>query len=396
MQKQVVDSIYEILDTIKEAMEYLKYKENQELREVIMMGRQEITQELEKELGFSLEQRMDIWSLSTEDWLITIYRVIEEMINPFSPQNAFDMKFLKIINCIWNYSKDALLQIMIGKVNQLKKESTEDYEYICNYFSRFPFWGTFNPEQGDYTTLKLRVNVLKQHSYDLLWLYRRLNDYMSKCSLCAILKNWLFLDGKDLMQIKSSFSDYWEPDIFPNNHNDVLVDAGAFIGDSIIEYVKAYGTNYKKIYAYEICEDSYEFLCNNTKVLHDIIRKFKGIGKEQGKLFLEQNNNSSANRLSQDGNIQQEVEVVSLDEDIEDVVTFIKMDIEGAEQDALLGCQNIIRTQHPKLAICIYHGYEDIWKIPYLIDSIYSDYEFYLRYYGGDLIPTEFVLLCKP
>ena len=71
------------------------------------------------------------------------------------------------------------------------------------------------------------------------------------------------------------------------------------------------------------------------------------------------------------------------------------MDIEGAEQSALLGAVKTIQRYHPKLAICTYHGYEDIWKIPFIIESIYPGYTFYLRHYGGNLIPTEFVLLCR-
>ncbi len=31
-----------------------------------------------------------------------------------------------------------------------------------------------------------------------------------------------------------------------------------------------------------------------------------------------------------------------------------------------------------------------------MIDEMYPGYQFYLRHYGGNLIPTEFVLLCKP
>ena len=89
------------------------------------------------------------------------------------------------------------------------------------------------------------------------------------------------------------------------------------------------------------------------------------------------------------------MEIVTLDQDLDDIPTLLKMDIEGAEQDALLGCQKTICKHHPGLAICVYHGYEDIWKIPFMISCMYSDYHFYLRHNGGNLIPTEFVLLCS-
>ena len=65
--------------------------------------------------------------------------------------------------------------------------------------------------------------------------------------------------------------------------------------------------------------------------------------------------------------------------------TFIKMDIEGAEKEALIGAEQIIRCHKPKLAICVYHKPEDIYVLPELINSFREDYRFYLdlRKYGS-------------
>ena len=90
------------------------------------------------------------------------------------------------------------------------------------------------------------------------------------------------------------------------------------------------------------------------------------------------------------------MDIVRLDDDLPDGFTFLKMDIEGAEYNALLGAEQTIRRHSPKLAICVYHGYDDLWRIPALIESFNPNYTFYLRHNGGNLIPTEFVLLCKP
>ena len=45
-------------------------------------------------------------------------------------------------------------------------------------------------------------------------------------------------------------------------------------------------------------------------------------------------------------------------------VSIIKMDIEGAEQNALRGAEETIKTQRPKFAVSIYHSLEDFIKIP--------------------------------
>jgi hypothetical protein len=62
-------------------------------------------------------------------------------------------------------------------------------------------------------------------------------------------------------------------------------------------------------------------------------------------------------------------------------VTFIKMDIEGAELNALKGAEKTILRDKPKLAICIYHSNEDMVRIAEYIYSIMPEYNFYVRHH---------------
>ena len=62
-------------------------------------------------------------------------------------------------------------------------------------------------------------------------------------------------------------------------------------------------------------------------------------------------------------------------------VDFIKMDIEGAESEALEGAKQTIRAFHPKLAISVYHKLDDFWTIPKYIDQLGMGYRFYLRHF---------------
>ena len=82
-----------------------------------------------------------------------------------------------------------------------------------------------------------------------------------------------------------------------------------------------------------------------------------------------------------------------MDEDITEPITVIKMDIEGAEKDAILGAKNHIQSDRPRMLVSSYHLPEDIFEIPYLINSIREDYKFYMRFNGcGCLWPCDFVL----
>ena len=54
------------------------------------------------------------------------------------------------------------------------------------------------------------------------------------------------------------------------------------------------------------------------------------------------------------------------------------------------------REETPRLSVSVYHGYDDLWRLPKLIHELNSSYRFYLRYYGGNLFPTEIVLTALP
>lgn len=74
------------------------------------------------------------------------------------------------------------------------------------------------------------------------------------------------------------------------------------------------------------------------------------------------------------------IETVALDELIDERVTFLKMDIEGAEAEAIKGAKNIIQKDKPKLAICIYHKPNDLWEIPLMIHELVGVQNVYPAY----------------
>jgi FkbM family methyltransferase len=64
-----------------------------------------------------------------------------------------------------------------------------------------------------------------------------------------------------------------------------------------------------------------------------------------------------------------------------DRVNLLKMDIEGSEIAALDGSRRTIDRHRPKLAVCLYHRYDDLWKIPNLIRERHPFYDFYLGHH---------------
>lgn len=82
------------------------------------------------------------------------------------------------------------------------------------------------------------------------------------------------------------------------------------------------------------------------------------------------------------------IKLIKLDDFISENVTFIKMDIEGAEMPALEGCKKTIEKYKPKLAICVYHKVDDLWKIPLFIKKLNPEYKLYLRHYSSTFAET--------
>jgi len=268
------------------------------------------------------------------------------------------------------------------------------YTSCINYYNEYKLWGSYFPDQGDYTMAANRADALFTHLDDYEWLYYSLADYRSKRILVNLLYYWFSSDCAKIDQIRDkTFDQYFDHDLISCDHNEVFVDIGGFIGDSIINYVRNYGKKcYKKIYTYEIIPANIEYIKENIRrlELENIEICEKGAASENGTMFISANELSSIIHLADEGSYA--VPIVKIDDDIKERVTFIKMDIEGAEADALAGCAETIRKHHPKLALSIYHNHKDPWKLAKMIYEYDQTYRFYIRYYGSAILPTEYLL----
>lgn len=308
--------------------------------------------------------------------------------------NKVDQEFYNLTQIIKNKN---LEEIYLEIKNKYMKVPENIQNAIENYFDQFPYWGKISRNEGIYEELYNRSKTLKEHINDIIWLYEKLCDYRSKKLLLSILKNWYDFDFETLKtSSEQNFLHYFDLDLVKCSKEEVIVDLGAYTGDTILNYLNYYGTNcYKKIYCYEITDESFEIMKNNLSKFPNIIFRKNAVIDENKDLYLNISKvDYSANRVEENG--EKKIEGVSLDNDIIERITMIKMDIEGSEKKALLGCKNHIINDLPKLLISIYHGHDDLWEIPKLIYDINKDYNFYLRYYGNHIFPTEIVLIAIP
>lgn len=263
----------------------------------------------------------------------------------------------------------------------------------AGYWERYPLWGKDKDEVVDNLSA-----ALSSHSADFRWLFDRLGDEQSRRVLTAVVRSWRFYEVEPLDQVKDErYDDYFDLSLLHCDENEVVADLGAYTGDTFLSYVKNYGSlAYRRYYCYEITKDSFDTLRKVTAPYPRVVLRRKGAGDGPGVMALEAGADASANILTSGGSAAETVEVVALDEDITEPLTLIKMDIEGAEQSALRGCARHIREARPKLALSVYHNFEDLWKLPRMIDELAPGYRFFLRYHGGNLWPSEITLLGLP
>lgn len=169
---------------------------------------------------------------------------------------------------------------------------------------------------------------------------------------------------------------YFEP-FFDLHPGDVFVDGGGFDGYTSREFAIRC-PDYRAIHLFE---PSDKMLAVAQSKLSDIARiTFHPFGLYDRAANLNFDaDGGSASRITEHGT--QTVRVDSLDNTISDTVSFIKLDIEGAELAALQGARKHILADHPILAVAVYHQPADFWQIPKYILGLRDDYKLYLRHY---------------
>jgi FkbM family methyltransferase len=324
--------------------------------------------------------------------------------------------------------KDSLILITIGKdreqvkqqlvvsgFGQEKVRAIEDQEAIC-YYTHLAQW-------------KWPTEDLVAYADQLLQVYNLLSDNKSKEIFVSRIA--LFVNGADFKSFKnfiSNFSDVrsskstnfqecmtsinydseaflqFNNDLIQLRENDVLVDGGAFTGDSTLEFIRATSKNnlsYAKIFCFEPDPKIFIELKKNTANFSNIVYKGSGLWSHSTTLkFGDTNilrpgstriitNNYTNDNLSCVTPGITEISTTSIDEELpNEQVTIIKMDIEGAEIEALRGAIRTIKRCRPKLVISAYHKRNDLFEIPLLIHEMVPSYRLYFRHFSTNFGET--------
>jgi len=196
---------------------------------------------------------------------------------------------------------------------------------------------------------------------------------------------------------------YFPCDIISVNDREVFIDCGAYIGDTIADFIKITHNTFLKIVAFEPDAENYAKLKQISIQDTRILPFCSGVWNVTGQLDFYAGTNAGSrvreveNILAMDTTPQViSIPVIAIDtiEECSDA-TFIKMDIEGSEMNALKGAIKTIIKNRPKLAICIYHSDEDMINIPEYLFSNLENYSFYVRHYSDSIMETVFYAIPK-
>lgn len=227
-----------------------------------------------------------------------------------------------------------------------------------------------------------------QNSIHLQSVLDRLCDSRSKDTMLAYLNQKISLDYKYLKKTRAECQ-YFDDDIINLSEGELLIDCGAYDGDTAVSFIEALKrkgiSTYNEIVSFEPDRINYEKLCERKLPRHTCL--CKGVSDQVQRLSFEEKGTSG--RIVENG--EDNLEVDTIDSLVsEKPVTLIKMDIEGYELAALKGARDTIIKWQPRLAICIYHKREDLWEIADYIQELVPSYKLYMRNYEESA--TELVL----
>lgn len=168
---------------------------------------------------------------------------------------------------------------------------------------------------------------------------------------------------------------------------DNVIDAGGCWGDTALYFASRTGLN-GSVWVYEFEQENLKVFAHNLQINPELAPRIHVMQHpvwSKAGIPLSVTGTGPNTRIAPAKNGQGTVTTDTIDAMIKRSglgrLDFVKMDIEGAELEALKGAEASIRSNRPKLAISIYHKLEHFWEIARWIDRLGLGYRFYLDHF---------------
>ena len=222
-----------------------------------------------------------------------------------------------------------------------------------------------------------------QHLVDLYEAYSGFHDEESRL---AFLGGWKYVSSSSIRDFHLAPEPQYFLSGFTVQAGDIAIDGGAYDGGTSRDFASVAGAS-GKVYAFEMDEENFK-KCQAAAEHFGFVAENMGLASHrQMAKYMHTGAQATASRMDAGGD--RTASFTSIDVYVKENqlprVDFIKMDIEGAELDALHGAALTIARWKPRMAICAYHKPEDFWVLQQYIQSLRPDYEFAFRHYGIDV-----------
>ena len=222
--------------------------------------------------------------------------------------------------------------------------------------------------------------------------YAALADDFSQKVFVHVLNAKLTGDFSLYEKIRSN-NLYFDKSLIALDGHEIFLDVGAYKGNAIVEFAKRTEGKYDGIIAFEPDLKTAAILTNMAEQNNILNLEIHNCGAWNKHTILHfddgREGSSRIYELTDAADSTASIEVNPIDDVLHGQrVTYISMDIEGAEHNAILGAEQTIKKWKPKMAICVYHKREDLFDLLLLIKSFVPDYKFYLRHYTDNQTET--------
>lgn len=263
---------------------------------------------------------------------------------------------VKIISPQEAIALDCVVFVSSTYYSDIIDEHKDNFSLICHAY--IGCWAMFNKMDS----------ISKFHT--------QLADEVSASTLRDLLQYFM---GNRPSPTVSDYGIYIHPEMtipaIPN-----IVDGGAFEGETALYFLThVYGKS--NIFAFEPGEAQYKTLVNVTKPYAHITQVNAGLWHESTSLSFSSDGDGSGGHISSNGDIT--INVVAMDDFSPKLEPdLVKLDIEGAESNALQGGKDTIRQFKPNMAICLYHSWQDWLILPQMLTDLLPNHTVCFGHHG--------------
>jgi FkbM family methyltransferase len=192
-----------------------------------------------------------------------------------------------------------------------------------------------------------------------------------------------------------TYPQYFPPDLFAWSDSEWIVDGGAYDGDSIQTLTALHGDRFTHVLALEPDPDNFARLVATVDALPPRLRakidcRMVAVAADACTLHINRTGTASSATSAAASSTTVAVQANTIDALTAGArSTFLKLDIEGFEIEALHGAKRTIDRDAPIIAVCVYHRQDHLWRIPLLLREWRGDYALFLRPHneeGWDLV----------